>query len=78
MHPKPTLPNLHLAARLIAAAIATTITIVTLTFVTELFQRDSGGSIRSSLIAERTKSAPTACNDLSRGDSADPPACARI
>lgn len=78
MHTKPTLPNLHFAARLIAAAIATTITIVTLTFVTELFQRDGADSITSTLIAQRAKSSPTACNDLWRGDSAEPPACGRI
>ncbi|HEY4138819.1 MAG TPA: hypothetical protein VGN65_10220 [Casimicrobiaceae bacterium] len=77
MHTKPTLPKLHLAARFIAASIATTIAVAMLTFVTELFQRDGADNIAYSLIAERAKSLPTACDDLSR-DSADPRACGRI
>ena len=64
MHAKPTLPNLHLAVRLIAATIATTITVVTLTFVTELFQRD-GGSMAHSLVAQRAKSLSPAGDDFS-------------
>lgn len=42
MHTKPTWPYSHPATRFIAAAIAATIATATLTFVTELFQRDGG------------------------------------
>jgi hypothetical protein len=65
MHTKPTLPNLHLAARLIAATIATAITVVTLTFVAELFQRDGGRSMAHSLVAQRAKSLSPAGDDFS-------------
>ena len=58
MHTKPTLPQPGLATRFIAATIAATIATATLTFVTELFQRD--GLPAHSRLAERANPAQIA------------------
>jgi hypothetical protein len=55
MHTKPTLPPSSLATRFVAATIAATIAVATLTFVTELFQRD--GRPAHSRIAQRAETA---------------------
>jgi hypothetical protein len=58
MQTKPTFPQLGLATRFVAATIAATIAIATLTFVTELFQRD--GRPAHSRLAERANTAHVA------------------